>query len=115
MSLGAADHVRDQGRRGGLAHRGSDGSMAPDRANRYGRWHGRISENMSFGPMTARDVVVALLVDDGIPDRGHRRNIFDPRVRIAGVSCGAHKTYRVMCDIVHATAYTERRLTASRD
>ena len=115
MSLGAADHVRDQGRRGGMEHRGSDGSMAPDRVNRYGRWHGRISENMSFGPATARDVVVALLVDDGIPDRGHRRNILDPAVRIAGVSCGPHKTYRIMCAIVHAASYTERPVTASRD
>jgi uncharacterized protein YkwD len=83
--------------------------------NRYGRWHGRVSENISFGPATARAVVLALLIDDGVPDRGHRRNILDPNVRIAGVSCGPHKSYRLMCDIVHAAAYTERPLTAARE
>jgi uncharacterized protein YkwD len=112
MALAAADHVRDQGRRGGMEHRGSDGSMAPDRVNRYGRWHGRISENMSFGPATARDVVVALLVDDGVADRGHRRNILDPNVHVAGVACGPHPRYRTMCVIVHAGVFEEARSSA---
>lgn len=108
MTRGARDHVRDAGTRGSLQHEGSDGSMAWDRVNRYGKWSGRISENMSFGPETGRDVVSALIVDDGVPSRGHRKNLFDPEVREVGLACGAHKTYRRMCDVVHASKYSER-------
>ena len=113
MTHGARDHVLDAGTRGSLQHEGSDGSMAWDRVNRYGKWSGRISENMSFGPETGRDVVSALIVDDGVPSRGHRKNLFDPEVRLVGLACGTHKTYRRMCDVVHASKYSERE-TASR-
>lgn len=112
MTLGARDHVRDQASRGLMNHKGTDGSMAWDRVDRYGAWQSKVSENMSFGPMTAREVVTALLVDDGIADRGHRKNILDRDVRVVGIACGPHKTYRVMCDIVHAAGFTERQ-TAS--
>jgi uncharacterized protein YkwD len=112
MALGARDHVKDQGPRGGMDHKGYDGSMAWDRVNRYGQWRTKISENMSFGPANSRDVVVALIIDDGVANRGHRKNILDPDVRVAGVACGSHKIYRVMCDMVHATSFAERQ-TAS--
>jgi uncharacterized protein YkwD len=114
MALGARDHVKDQGPRGGMDHKGYDGSMAWDRVNRYGQWHTKISENMSFGPANSRDVVVALIIDDGVANRGHRKNILDPDVRVAGVACASHKIYRVMCDMVHATSFAERQ-TASVD
>jgi uncharacterized protein YkwD len=113
MTRGARDHVIDAGARGSLAHEGSDGSMAWDRVDRYGKWSGRVSENMTFGPESGRDVVSALIVDDGVPTRGHRKNLFDPDARVVGLACGTHKTYRRMCDMVHAAKYTERE-TASR-
>ena len=112
MTLGARDHVDDQAPRGLMNHRGTDGSMAWDRVSRYGDWKTKVSENMTFGPSTPRDVIVALLVDDGIKDRGHRRNILDPEVRVAGVVCAPHKTYRVMCDIVHAGGFTESQVAS---
>jgi len=114
MTQGARDHVRDSGKRGSLQHRGSDGSMAWDRVDRYGRWTGSVSENMSFGPETGRDVVAALIIDDGVPTRGHRKNIFDADVKVVGISCGDHRTYRRMCDVVHAEKYSERGATLSK-
>jgi uncharacterized protein YkwD len=113
MTSGARDHVRDIGPRGRLDHEGKDGSQSWHRVSRYGKWGGRISENMSFGPETGRDVVAALLIDDGVPSRGHRKNILDPEVRIVGVACGTHKTYRRMCDVVHAAKFEERTTTAA--
>ena len=114
MTQGARDHVVDAGKRGSLEHRGSDGSMAWDRVSRYGRWGGEISENMSFGPETGRDVVAALIIDDGVPSRGHRKNIFDADVKVVGISCGDHRTYRRMCDVVHAVKYTEKGAALSK-
>jgi uncharacterized protein YkwD len=113
MSEAAEDHVKDQAPRGLMNHRGTDGSMAWDRVSRYGDWKRKISENMTFGPMTAHDVVAALLIDDGISDRGHRKNVLDPDVHLVGVACGSHKSYRVMCDMVQAGGFVEKE-TAGR-
>lgn len=109
MSAGAADHVRDQGPRGGLGHDGRDRSTPSSRISRYGRWFGLVSENIQYGrATTGHDVIADLLVDDGVSDRGHRRNALDPNVRVAGVSCGRHATYEQMCVIVHAGDFAER-------
>ena len=114
IMLAARDHVKDQAPRGLMNHRGTDGTMAWDRVTRYGDWKTKISENMTFGPATPHDVVSALIVDDGIADRGHRKNIFDPDIKLVGISCAAHKSYRVMCDMVHAGGFTERQGGAGR-
>lgn len=109
LTKSARDHVRDQAPRGLMNHKGTDGTMAWDRVSKYGRWETKVSENMTFGPATGRDVIAALIIDDGIKDRGHRKNIFDPEIKIVGVSCAPHKTYRLMCDIVHAGGLSEDR------
>jgi uncharacterized protein YkwD len=109
MAAGARDHVRDQGPDGRFGHQGNDGSYAPDRVNRYGRWGSSIAENIAYGPTTARDVVIGLIVDDGVPDRGHRVNMFDPVSRVTGVACGPHAKYRLECVIVYAASYAEGR------
>jgi len=109
MSRAAADHVRDQGPRGAVGHDGRDGSTTGSRVNRYGTWGVRLTESISYGPATAHDVIADLLIDDGVPNRGHRRNLLDPDVRVAGVACGAHGRFGVMCVIDLAGDYTEKQ------
>ena len=112
LSRAARDHVRDQGRRGATGHRGTDGSSMSDRVSRHGQWDVSLSENIAYGPATGRDVVIGLIVDDGVPNRGHRLTIFDPTLRVAGVACGEHRTYRVMCVVNYAARFDERRTAA---
>ena len=107
MSAGARDHVRDQGRSGATGHSGRDGSGAAERVSRYGTWMQGLSENIAYGPPTAREVVIGLIVDDGVASRGHRANLFDPAIRVVGIACGDHARFRRMCVIVHANGYTE--------
>ena len=107
LAHAARDHVREQGPRGRMGHKGSDGSSTADRVERYGKWKFVLSENIAYGPLDARGMVVGLIVDDGVPDRGHRLNIFDARVRVAGVSCGMHREYGRMCVIVHAGGFAD--------
>jgi hypothetical protein len=99
LVLSARDHVNDIGPKGMTGHEGSDGSRPAERIRRHGKPKSTTGENIAFRPVTARSIVVQLIVDDGVPDRGHRHTIFDPDFRVAGVAIGPHKIYGRMCVI----------------
>jgi uncharacterized protein YkwD len=106
MCRAAADHCADQ-RNGRMGHGGSDWSNPGERINRYGRWGGAWGENISYGKSSARDIVLALIIDDGLRGRKHRKNIFNPAFGIAGAAYGAHARYRSVCSIEFAGAFAE--------
>ena len=76
--------------------------------NRYGVWGSRWGENISYGRKSARDIVLALIIDDGLPARKHRKNIFNPTFNFAGAAYGAHARYGSVCNIDFAGSYVER-------
>ena len=98
LEAAAADHVAEQKRTGQVGHGGLDGSAPGDRVRQRGGGE-YVAEVIEYGATDPLDVVRQLIVDDGVPDRGHRSILFDPRLRFAGVSCGPHPTYRTMCVI----------------
>ena len=106
----ARDHVNDQGRTGAVGHTGSDGSTTMTRVARYATWQISIAENIDYQPMVrGRDVIESLLVDDGVPDRGHRRNIYQSSARLVGIACGPHPKYGAMCVIVQTGGLTVKQ------
>lgn len=108
--LAASDHVRDQGLSGSFGHPGADGWDFSRRvARRGGEPYG--GENISYGYDTAREIVIQLVVDDAIADRGHRVNLFRPGYVRAGVACGPHPVYSYMCVIDFGYAPTQLALT----
>jgi uncharacterized protein YkwD len=111
MSRAAADHCADQAD-GGFGHEGRDRSHAGQRIARYGTFSGGWGENISYGKSTARDVVLALIIDDGLPARKHRKNIFNPSFNYAGAAFGRHARFGTMCSMDFAGGYAERGETA---
>ncbi len=108
LSRAATDMVRMQEITIQTGHIGTDGSRFCDRISRYGTWDGLCSENIDYGYNIARRIVLALIIDDGVRNRGHRNSIFNPRFRRVGVACGGHKKFNYMCVIELAQSFTEK-------
>jgi hypothetical protein len=104
LAASATGYVAVQGPRGLTGHYGLDGSSPGDRIHRQGVWRSRSAEAISYGYGDAAGVVRQLIVDEGVPDRGHRYTVFDPNLQIAGANCGPHAVYRTMCVIDFAGA-----------
>ena len=108
ISQAAKSHVQEQGRRGTTGHGRADGSSFSDVMNRYGRWSGSCAENISYGAGDGREMVVQLLIDDGVSSRGHRKNIMTPSFGVVGVAVGSHAKYGQMCVMNFANGYMEK-------
>ena len=79
-------------------------------SNRFKKYcsYASLAENCSYGYSTGKDIVIALLVDDGVDDRGHRNNILNPAYKNVGAAIGPHKKYGTMCCIDFAYGYQEK-------
>lgn len=108
ITLAAKSHVNDQGSTGLVSHRGTDNSSPLDRMLRFGKVNGAWGENIGYGDETAREVVMQLIIDDGVYDRGHRNKIFSREFAVVGVGYGVHSSYGTMCVINFSAAYEEK-------
>jgi uncharacterized protein YkwD len=106
LTMAARDLAQDQGSTETTGHTGNDGSSMSTRIERYGRWDGSVAENISYGFNEARHIVIALLIDDNVPSRGHRKNLLDNTFNHVGITIGPHRRYRAMCVMDFATVYT---------
>ncbi|MDB5498635.1 MAG: SCP-like extracellular [Phenylobacterium sp.] len=97
LDAAAADHVAAQGASGQVGH----GEFAR-RLRSHVMGASLAGEDIyygEYGEQNAREVVRRLIVDKGVPDRGHRANIFGAGFQAGGVSCGPHAVYGSMCVI----------------
>ncbi len=101
IARAAKSHARDQ-RSGATGHIGSDGTNFSQRLNQFGVQNVGIGENIAYGSLSAEQVVMNLVIDDGVASRGHRTNIFSPGWTVAGVGCGDHTTYQTVCVVDYA-------------
>ena len=99
LTKAASDHQKDQSETGKTGDTGEDNSNLKERIERYGEWQVRIAENIAYGNSSARQIVIFLLIDDGVKSRGHRENMLDPAYKTVGVSFGKHPVYSTMCVI----------------
>jgi hypothetical protein len=98
LERAAADHVAAQSRSGAVGH--YTGGRGPgERATARGGGP-YVSEVITYGHHSPAGVIHQLLIDDGVPDRGHRYSLLRAEHRYAGVACGSHKVHRTMCVIM---------------
>jgi centrin-1 len=108
LSKAASLHAGDLGQSGQLGHVGSDGSSPEQRIERFALWQGHIGENIDYGNDSAEDIVISLLVDDGVADRAHRLNILSPDHLLAGAASAPHSEMGSVCVILFAQALSEK-------
>jgi uncharacterized protein YkwD len=106
LAAAARVHVVRQGPRGDVGH-GPPGALG-QRLQREGLYAGLEAESISYGQRTPREVVRQLVVDAGVPGRGHRRDLLSPAFQAAGVACGRHAANCSMCVIDLAGAIVRR-------
>lgn len=115
LRLSSEDHAFDVGSLGATSHTGSDGSSTRERIERYALWQVKCSEVIWYGRIDdrnsaaqiAEEIIDDLIVDDGVPDRGHRQAIFDPVLKIAGVGLFTHSVFGHVCVVNMAAAVLE--------
>jgi len=82
----ATTHAADlKNRKGIISHTSSDGRNFVQRIQAAGRYTCG-AENIFNGSFNGLESLIALLIDQGVPDKGHRLNILDPKFQLVGVS-----------------------------
>lgn len=88
----AVGHAKKMGVRGKVGHDGFSDRYKP--ALKKGRM---VAENCFYGPDSPLIIVVELLIDEGVTDLGHRKNILDPNFTHVGIGVEQHKEYGYNC------------------
>ena len=85
-------HATDLGKSGTFEHESTDGTSFSKRMSSFG-YNNPAGENLYGGFEDPLGVVVDLLIDEGIKDVGHRKNILDKDFNAIGVSRKPHTKY----------------------
>lgn len=88
----ALGHAEISGKRGTAGHQQFDKRFKPV----MGKYNA-VAENCAYGFDLAIDIVLQLLIDEGISDLGHRKNMLNPEYNSIGIAIKTHKTYRFNC------------------
>ena len=107
LAAAAAELAVEQGKSGATGHVGRQSRGLREQVERHGRWERQIGENIGYGPKSAREMVMQLIIDDGVKGRGHRKNTFAQSFTTAGVACGSHPQFDTMCVIDFSGGFRE--------
>ena len=82
-----------------MQHESSDGTNVKERLKKYGK---------IVTCETAMEVILQQIVDDGVPNRGHRENLFNPDFRVVGIFSGPHKDFDTMSTLDFCAAFVKQ-------
>lgn len=93
-----------------LGHFGKDGSNVPKRLARFGILPLVYAENIVYYVDLPKEIVMTMIIDDGIASRGHRKNLFSRSFRMVGIAYGKGKENEGLCVTVFADFFRELKL-----
>lgn len=96
LFLAAKEHAVEMGNSGRTGHASLNGMSSKERIAKYADMRA-CAENCNYGPSDALSVVLQLLLDEGVPSVGHRKNILSEKYDLMGLSIQPHKQYRNNC------------------
>jgi uncharacterized protein YkwD len=77
------------------------------RISRVGKIEKIASENINYYDDNPRQIVIRMLIDDGVPTRTHRKNLLNPDFKQIGIGCGqTKKDLKPICVFVFADNFT---------
>lgn len=99
VTKASQSHADDIGQTNGMSHIGSDGKDNYQRLSEYIDWETFLAECIDFGGTTGKEVIIALLVDDGVPEKDHRLSIFSKEAQNFGVGVAYHNECEI-CTVI---------------
>ena len=87
--------AEEQAETGKWGHTSADGRSLTDRIAQDQTRHIHNAETIMYGASTAPEIVMHLIIDDGVPDRGHRDVIFDNRLTLVGTVCRPNPKWNI--------------------
>ena len=95
ISQACKDHLNDIGPKGLTTHEGSDGSNIGERIEKYCEWDGATAQNLDFGFKKPENILLNMIIDDGVKERYQRLNLFNPEFKFVGIAIAPHKEYEI--------------------
>lgn len=97
LAKAAEDHVADMIEKSFFSHKGSDGNTPDFRIGKYlNTSASEVRENLSLENETAREIVLAWLIDDGSTRRGNRKSLLSPTLKFVGIATGKNKEKMIL-------------------
>lgn len=90
-----------------LGHKGKDGSNLQRRFAKFGSSGNFSAENISLYSEVPRQIVLMMIVDDGVQSRIHRKNIFSPNFKFVGIAFGKGRVGQGLCVVDFADSFAE--------
>ena len=108
LCLAALDLVNDIGPKGLVSHQDSKGFFVSDRIEQYCEWDYCANECIEVSSHNAEDVLISLLVDDGLSARMNRQALFQRVYNYIGIGCGMHRDFQVCSVLVFAGSLRQK-------
>lgn len=86
-------HAISMGVKGKIGHDEFDKRIKKFLNNKFAM----IGENCEYGSSDPLEILMCLLIDEGVASLGHRKNLLNPEFNYVGISFKPHKTYGVNC------------------
>ena len=108
LNSAAMDLVKDIGKRGILSHQDENGNYVSERIEKYCEWDYSAGEVIEVSSKNPQDILISLLVDDGLKNRPDRKTLFNQKYNFVGIGTGPHLEYEIVTVIVFAGSIRQK-------